>query len=69
MGAAMTRRLMRDGHECVVCDLGRAQVDELESGGVVGASSLSDLVAQLSPPRSVGSCPVRPAWDYNLVRS
>jgi 6-phosphogluconate dehydrogenase len=51
MGANLVRRLMRDGHECVVYDLDPAAVRELESEGATGADSLADLVAKLDVPR------------------
>ncbi len=52
MGANMVRRLMRDGHACVVYDVNRASVEEIEKEGAVGAASLEDLVAKLTKPRS-----------------
>jgi len=53
MGANMARRLMRDGHECVVYDLDRDAVAELVSEGAAGASDLAELVSQLRAPRAV----------------
>jgi len=53
MGANMARRLMRDGHQCVVFDLAAEHVDALVEEGATGASSMENLVAQLSPPRAV----------------
>ncbi|MFP3899743.1 MAG: phosphogluconate dehydrogenase (NAD(+)-dependent, decarboxylating) [Acidimicrobiia bacterium] len=53
MGANLVRRLMRDGHDCVVHDLDETAVERLESEGAVGARSLEDLVATLRPPRAV----------------
>jgi 6-phosphogluconate dehydrogenase len=52
MGANMVRRLMRDGHACVVYDVNRASVEEVEKEGAVGAASLEDLVAKLTKPRA-----------------
>ncbi len=52
MGANLVRRLMRDGHHCVVYDVNAGAVAELEAEGATGASSLDDLVAKLSPPRA-----------------
>ena len=46
MGANMVRRLMRDGHECVVYDVRPESVAELESEGATGAGSLEEFVAQ-----------------------
>ncbi|HET9125857.1 MAG TPA: decarboxylating 6-phosphogluconate dehydrogenase [Solirubrobacteraceae bacterium] len=53
MGANIVRRLMRDGHECVVYDVNRDAVQQLESEGAVGASSLQELAEKLTPPRAV----------------
>jgi 6-phosphogluconate dehydrogenase len=53
MGANIARRLMRDGHECVVFDVQADAVARLESEGVTGAESLDDLAAKLDPPRAV----------------
>jgi len=53
MGANLTRRLMRDGHRCVVFDMNAAAVAELAGEGATGADSLADLVAKLEPPRAV----------------
>lgn len=53
MGANLVRRLMRDGHPCVVHDLNHDAVLELEKEGATAAGSLQDLVAKLEPPRNV----------------
>jgi 6-phosphogluconate dehydrogenase len=52
MGANMTRRLMRGGHQVVVSDLSADTVKQLVSEGAVGSSSLEDLVSKLTPPRA-----------------
>src|ERR1700758_191408 len=52
MGANMTRRLMRGGHQVVVSDLSADAVKNLVSEGAVGSSSLEDLVSKLTPPRA-----------------
>jgi len=52
MGANLVRRLMRDGHRCVVYDRSAETVKQLEGEGATGASSLADLVAKLEPPRA-----------------
>ena len=36
MGANIVRRLMRDGHECVVFDVNPASIKQLEEEGAVG---------------------------------
>ncbi|MEU0392280.1 phosphogluconate dehydrogenase (NAD(+)-dependent, decarboxylating) [Streptomyces sp. NPDC006208] len=53
MGANLVRRLMRDGHRCVVFDLDTEAVKELEKEGATAASSLRDLVDKLEQPRNV----------------
>jgi 6-phosphogluconate dehydrogenase len=53
MGAAMTERLLRDGHECVVWDRKDSSVARLVERGAAGASSVDDLIASLAPPRVV----------------
>ncbi|HEY1447652.1 MAG TPA: decarboxylating 6-phosphogluconate dehydrogenase [Caulobacteraceae bacterium] len=52
MGANIARRLMRDGHSCVVWNRTRGPVDALASEGAIGASGLEDLVARLDKPRA-----------------
>ena len=53
MGANMTRRLIRKGHDCVVFDMSPKAVSELVTESAVGAKSLADLVTQLAKPRAV----------------
>ncbi|MFE1311842.1 phosphogluconate dehydrogenase (NAD(+)-dependent, decarboxylating) [Streptomyces sp. NPDC058755] len=53
MGANLVRRLMRDGHHCVVSDVNADAVAELAGEGATGAESLRDLVARLDKPRAV----------------
>src|SRR5271156_938279 len=52
MGANMTRRLMRGGHQLVVSDLSADAVKQLSGEGAGGSSSLEDLVGKLKPPRA-----------------
>jgi 6-phosphogluconate dehydrogenase len=52
MGANMTRRLMRGGHQLVVSDLSPDAVKQLVGDGATGSSSLDDLVGKLTPPRA-----------------
>ncbi len=51
MGANMTRRLMRGGHEVVVTDLSTDNVKKISSEGAIGSSSLDDFVGKLEKPR------------------
>ena len=53
MGANLVRRLMRDGHRCVVYDMNADAVAELAGEGATGADSLSDFVQKLEKPRAV----------------
>src|SRR5579862_7628880 len=50
MGANMTRRLMRGGHEVVVTDLSADNVKKISGEGAVGSSSLDDFAAKLGKP-------------------
>jgi 6-phosphogluconate dehydrogenase len=52
MGANLVRRLMRDGHECVVYDVNADAVAELTGEGAIGAASLDEFIAKLSVPRA-----------------
>jgi 6-phosphogluconate dehydrogenase len=53
MGANIARRLMREGHRCVVYDVNPAVVKELEGEGADGAASLEELASKMSAPRAV----------------
>jgi 6-phosphogluconate dehydrogenase len=52
MGANMVRRLMKNGHRCVVYDRSADAVKALVTDGAVGAASLGEFVAKLTPPRA-----------------
>jgi 6-phosphogluconate dehydrogenase len=52
MGANLVRRLMRDGHECVVFDVNPDAVKALVGEGAKGASSMDEFVAMLDIPRA-----------------
>ena len=54
MGAGMTRRVLRAGHEVVGFDVNPASVADVVRDGALGAASLEDAIAQLAAPR-VGS--------------
>ena len=51
MGANMTRRLMRGGHEVVVSDLSADNMKQIASEGAIPSSSLDDFVGKLGKPR------------------
>src|SRR2546427_4469041 len=51
MGANMTRRLLRGGHECWVYDVAPGAVARLEQEGAKGTASPREMVEQLTPPR------------------
>ena len=51
MGANIVRRLMRDGHECVVFDVDPNTVKELEGEGATGSGSMEAFVQALEKPR------------------
>ncbi len=53
MGANLVRRLMRDGHRCVVYDMNAEAVNSLAADGATGATSLSDFVDKLETPRAI----------------
>jgi 6-phosphogluconate dehydrogenase len=53
MGANMVRRLIRNGHECVVFARSPKAVEEMVAEKAVGASSLQELVKKLRKPRVV----------------
>ena len=53
MGANMVRRLIKNGHTCVVFDRSQETVSKLAKEKAVGAASLADFVKKLETPRSI----------------
>ena len=53
MGANLVRRLMRDGHRCVVYDMNSEAVKSLAAEGATGAATMSEFVDKLDKPRAV----------------
>ena len=53
MGANMTVRLLRGGHEVVAYDVRPEATRDVVAQGAAGATALEDLAARLEPPRSV----------------
>ena len=51
MGANMTRRLIRGGHELVVTDLSAENVKKIAGEGAIASASLDDFVGKLDKPR------------------
>jgi 6-phosphogluconate dehydrogenase len=52
MGAGLVRRLMADGHRCVVFDVDPKAVAALVQDGATGAGSMADFVQKLTVPRA-----------------
>ena len=52
MGANLVRRLLRDGHDCVVYDVNDAVVQEMAGEGATATSSLAEFAAALNTPRA-----------------
>src|SRR4051812_8151969 len=53
MGANMVRRLLREGHQCVVFDRSPKAVEELVKEKATGASSPQEFVKKLDKPRAI----------------
>ena len=53
MGANMVRRLLRNGHECVVFDMSQKAVEELVKEKAIGSASLKEFVSKLTQPRAI----------------
>ncbi len=66
MGANMVRRLMRDGHECVVYNRSPGPVQAMAEEGAIGASDLDDFVAKLAKPRVVWLMVPAAVVDQNI---
>ena len=53
MGANMVKRLIKDGHQCVVFDRSADAVKELTKAQATGASSIEDFVKNLNKTRAI----------------
>jgi 6-phosphogluconate dehydrogenase len=53
MGSNMVRRLLKEGHQCVVFDRSPKPVAELVKEKAVGAGSLAEFIKTLTKPRAV----------------
>ena len=51
MGANLVRRLLLDGHECVVYDVDSEAVEKLAAEGATGTHSISEFTNALETPR------------------
>jgi 6-phosphogluconate dehydrogenase len=68
MGAGMVRRLMDDGHDCVVHDLDPNAIQALVRRGAEGADSIDAFVEALEPPRTVWMMVPAQAVDETIDR-
>ena len=53
MGANIVRRLMNDGHDCILFDTDAEAVAALEKEGATGAATVDEFIAKLATPRAV----------------
>ena len=53
MGANLVRRLMRNGHHCVVYDISANAVSTLEAEGAKGSTDLAAFVSTMEKPRAI----------------
>jgi 6-phosphogluconate dehydrogenase len=53
MGANMVRRLIKNGHECVVFDRAPQAVNDLVKDKAVGSTSIAEFVKKLAKPRAI----------------
>ena len=53
MGAGLSRRLMRDGHEVAVHDVSADAIAALAAEGAIAVPNLADFVTALAAPRAV----------------
>jgi 6-phosphogluconate dehydrogenase len=52
MGANMVRRLLRQGHQCVVYDRSPQAVKDLVAEKAIGAAALPEFISKLTKPRA-----------------
>jgi 6-phosphogluconate dehydrogenase len=52
MGSNLVRRLMRDGHSCVVYDVDADAVARMQAEGATGATRIDEFVERLDAPRA-----------------
>jgi 6-phosphogluconate dehydrogenase len=68
MGANMVRRLMKDGHDCVVYDRSPETVRGLASEGAEGTNSLQEFVSKLTKPRAIWLMVPAEAVDASIAQ-
>ena len=68
MGASMVRRLMKNGHECVVFDMQPAAVDAMKKDGAIGVASLAEMAQKMTKPRAVWLMVPAAAVDAELAQ-
>lgn len=52
MGANMVRRLIKNGHQCVVFDTNPDSVKQLVDEGAIGTTSIEEFTSKLTKPRN-----------------
>ena len=53
MGANKVRRMIEDGHECVIHDRDAQSVSKLQEQSAASASSIEAMISQLAAPRTL----------------
>jgi 6-phosphogluconate dehydrogenase len=53
MGGNIARRLIRDGHDCVVWDTAQPAIDAVVKDGGLAATDFADLMTKLPAPRAI----------------
>ncbi|MGB9145119.1 MAG: NAD(P)-binding domain-containing protein, partial [Acidobacteriaceae bacterium] len=53
MGSYMVQRLLKAGHQCVVCDTHPQAMQDLVAKGAKSSKSLQDFASQLTAPRAI----------------
>src|SRR5271155_4782674 len=67
MGANMVRRLLKDGHQCVVFDRSQQAIQDLVKEKASGAGSLAEFVGKLSKPRAIWLMVPAAAVDQSIA--
>ena len=67
MGASMVLRPAGKGHDCVVYDVHASAVASQRLEGVIGASSLPDMVERLAQPHAIWLMVPAAIVDHTLV--